>query len=563
MEEPTLDALRGAGDTSGIPATEDHSLGQKIAAAVGIAFMGGYIGYSLVYNQQAGVPQALWSREDENHEPVSTVLRPRLALVNMSDGFRLCAMAGLRAWLDVEDEVELEFPTVTFIEEEEAAAIAGLAAEARRAALFAWAELKERSEMSESLALKPLCCVVYRTITEVDGEALDDWDVQKTELARWHGKRFVTRHCVGVSVNGKHAMVLMHDIEGIVDVGPPSTCDDVCISDCGALARRYGAPCASSFHRWRLSAETHSSLATGQPTPKLLQGLGARPQDGQRCQLWQSPLHLFAALGAVLRYSRTDAVVYPDYITTPVLVPQNGSAVRASWWCRMQRLARRCASPLLRRYTARQSELVERQRQLSSTFVVDISLAEKSASVTSDMLRVVEEYVVEWMRDMSGTPRSKASVQTAHRVCAHGTAVGAQKLKLSPVIRVDLTDIVCNVLAAEWLLIRLVSLFAALGLSPARAQLVAVPEPQASASLLYPTPNSPQRQHLWLSRLTPHSVSRSADRYTRTLCMTPTACTTQQGRFPACATSDGRESGYVVSEHDFSCSYADTSTAFL
>ncbi|KAG5469634.1 hypothetical protein CUR178_01771 [Leishmania enriettii] len=563
MEEPTLDARRDAGGISGSPATEDYSLIEKVAAAVGIAFMGGYIGYSLVYNQQAGVPQALWSREDENREPASTVFRPRLALVNMSDGLRLCAESGLRAWLDVEEEVELQFPTVTFIEEEEAAAIAGLAAEARRAALFAWAELKERSEMSESLALEPLCCVVYRTITEVDGEALDGWDLQNVELARWHGKRFVTRHCVGVSVDGKHAMVLTHDIEGIVDVEPLSACDDVRINDCGALARRYGAPCASSFRRWRLTAETHPSFATGQPPAKLLPGLGARPQDGERCQLWQSPLHLFAALGAVLRYSRTDAVVYPDYITTPALVPQNGSAARASWWCRMQRLARRCASPFLRRYTARQSELAERQRQLSSTFVVDISLADKSASVTSDMLRVVEECVVEWMRDMSGTPRTKASVQNANRVCARGTAVGAQELKVSPVIRVDLTDIVCNVLAAEWLLIRLVSLFAALGLSPARAQLVAVPEPQASDSLLYPTPNGPQRQHLWLSRLTPHPVSKSADTYTRTLCKTPTACITEQGRFPPCATTGRRESGYVISEHDFSYSCADTSTAFL
>ncbi|CBZ29814.1 conserved hypothetical protein [Leishmania mexicana MHOM/GT/2001/U1103] len=514
--------------------------------------MGGYIGYNLMYNQQASMSQALWSREDENAAPVSTPVRPRVALVNMADNLRSCAMAGLRAWLDVADEVEVEFPTVTFVEDEEAGAITGLAAEVRRAALFAWVELKERKEMDAPVDLKPLCCVVFRSITEVDGQALDAWDVQEVELRRWHGKRFVTRHCVGASVDGKHAMVLMHDVEGVIDVGPAAALAGGRVSDCGTLVRQYGAPSAASFRRWRLSAEAPSSSTPVQPPATSLLGLGVGLRDGKRCQLWQSPLHIFAALGSVLRYNRTDAAVYPNHVTTPVLVSQSASAVSASLWGCMKELALRCTSPLLHWYMARQSERMERQRQLSSTFVVVVSLAEESAAVTSDVLRVVEEYVAEWMRDMNGASPMKTSLPTSNRVCARDAAAGTEKLLVAPMMQVDLTDIICSVIAAEWLLIRLISLVAALGLEPALAQLVAVPGPQASTSLLYPTPNTAHLRHLWLPRSALASSSTSTDKDATSLRMTRTGRTTQGGHFVGCAATTPIEAGFVVSEHDFS-----------
>ncbi|CBZ37161.1 hypothetical protein, conserved [Leishmania donovani] len=552
MREPSLDGLHVDGDTGDGPVVDEPSLRQKVAVAVGIACISGYIGYNLVYNQQASVSQALWSREDEDVAPASMPVRPRVALVNMTGNLRLCAVAGLRAWLDVADEVELEFPTVTFVEDDEAGAIVGLAAEVRRATLFAWVELKERHEMNAPFDVKPFCCVVFRSITEVDGQALDAWDVQEMELYRWHGKRFVTRHCVGASVDGKRAMVLMHDVEGVIDVRPAAARAGGRVSDCGALVRQYGAPSAASFRRWKLSAEAPSSCTPVQPPAKSLLGLGMRRRDGQRCQLWQSPLHIFAALGSVLRYNRADVAVYPNHITTPVPVSQSASAVSASWWGCMKELARRCTSPLLHRYAARQSARMERQRQLSSTFVVVVSLAEESAAVTSDVLRVVEEHVAEWMRDMNGASPMKIPLPTANRVCVRDAAARPEKLMMAPTIQVDLTDTICSVIAAEWLLIRLTSLFAALGLEPALAQLVAVPGPQASTSLLYPTPKTAHLRHLWLSRSAPASSSTSTDKDATSPCMTRTGCTTQGGHFAGCAATMPIEAGFVVSEHDFS-----------
>ncbi|CAG9580570.1 conserved hypothetical protein [Leishmania major strain Friedlin] len=514
--------------------------------------MGGYIGYNLVYNQQASVSQALWSREDEDVAPVSMPVRPRVALVNMTENLRSCAMGGLRAWLDVADEVELEFPTVTFVEDDEAGAIAGLAAEVRRAALFAWVELKERHEMDAPFGVKPLCCVVFRSITEVDGQALDAWDVQEVELRRWHGKRFVTRHCVGASVDGKRAMVLMHDVEGVIDVGPAAALAGGRVSDCGALVRQYGAPSTASFRRWKLSAEAQSSSTPVQPPAKSLQGLGIRLRDGQRCQLWQSPLHIFAALGAVLRYNRADAAVYPNHITTPVPVSQSASAVSASLWGCVKEWALRCTPTLLHWYTARQAERMERQRQLSSTFVVVVRLAEERAAVTSDVLRVVEEHVAEWMRDMNGASPMKTSLSTANRVCVRDAAARPEELMAAPTIQVDLTDTVCSVIAAEWLLIRLTSLFAALGLEPALAQLVAVPGPQASTSLLYPTPNTAHLRHLWLSRSATTSSSTITDNDAKSPRVTWSGRTTQGEHIAGCAATMPIEAGYVVSEHYFS-----------
>ncbi|KAG5469279.1 hypothetical protein LSCM1_02494 [Leishmania martiniquensis] len=533
MVEPTLDALRVAEETLDPSGVEQRGLGHRIAVAAGVACISGYIGYGLVRSQQASVSQALWSRDEGNQSPTPTDVRPRLALVNMSETLRLRALAGLRAWLDVEAEVEVVCPTVTLVEEEEASAISALATEARRAALCAWAELTERNETNGSSVSKPLCCIVYRTITEVDGQALDDWDVQKVKLSGWHGKRFVTRHCVGVSVDGRQAMVLMHDIEGIVDVGPLHVLDDARFSDCGSLVRRYGAPCASSFHGWRLSAGAHHSSATGRLPFKLLSGRESHLPCGQRCQLWQSPLHIFAALGAVLRYSRTDAAVYPDHIVTPLSMPPNVNPEAICWWRRVQRTARRCAAPLLRRYTARRRERMERQRQLSSTFVVVINLAENSASVTSGMLRVVEEHAAEWILDMSRASSTEIPLLNSNRVCVKDTAAGAENRELSPVILVDLTDIVCSVIAAECLLIRLVSLFAALGVSPALARLVAVPGTQAGASLLCPTPSSPNR-------------------CTPALCTAQPGPATPIGRFLTLAAPNLEEAAFVVSEHDFS-----------
>ncbi|KAI5686860.1 hypothetical protein MNV84_06884 [Leishmania braziliensis] len=552
MAESTLDALQVGEQAPGDPGVDGHSLGTKATVAVGIACLSGYIGYSLVYSQQASVSQALWSREDENVASASSTVRPRVALVNMTDNLRLCAVAGLRAWLDVADEVEPEFPTVMFVDEEEAATVAGLAAEVRRAALFAWMEVKERNEMEAPSGLRPLCCVVFRTLTEVDGHALDDWDVQKVGLRQWHGKRFVTRHCVGVSVDGKHAMVLTHDVEGVIDVEPASALSGVQASDCGTLVRQYGAPSAASFHQWRLSTEMQSSFATDQPLAKSLLGQGVRLRDGSRCQLWQSPLHIFAALGAVLRYNRTDAPVYPDYVAIPVPVSQSTGAVDTSLWCRMMELAHRCPWPLVRRYAARQHDRMERKRQLSSTFVVVVSLAEENASVTPDVLRIGEEHVAEWIRSMSSTLSTKKPSPTANRVCVRDAAAGANHLKVVPTIQVDLTDIICSVIAAEWLLIRVVSLFAAVGLTPALAQLVAVPRPQARASLLYPTPNSPHKHHLWLSRLTPASLWGSTERGTTPPCVASTARTTQVGHYVGCAAALPLVGGFVVSEHDFS-----------
>ncbi|GET91757.1 hypothetical protein, conserved [Leishmania tarentolae] len=551
MAEPTLDALSVGGDAGVCPASEEPSLRQKAVVAVGIACVGGYIGYNLVCSQHASVSQALWSREDESSAPASTPVRPRVALVNMTENLGSCAVSGLRAWLDVEEEVSVEFPTVTFVEEQEAGGIAGLAAEVRRASIFSWMELKERSEMDASFDSKPLCCVVFRSITEVDGQALDAWDVQEVDVCRWNGKRFVTRHCVGVSVDGKHAMVLMHDIEGVIDVGSSSALPGASVSDCSTLARQYGAPSAASFHRWKLSAEVQPSRAIDEPHGKPLLRLGRRLRGGERCQLWQSPLHIFAALGSVLRYNRTDTAVYPNHIATPVLVWPSRGPVRNSLWDRTKELALRWTAPLLHQYTARQKERIERQRQLSSAFVVVVRLAEESAALSSDVRGVIEEHLSEWLRDMNGAPPMKTSLPTTNRVFMPSSAKETETLKGDPTIEIDLTDTVCSVIAAEWLLIRLVSLFAGLGLAPRLAQLIAVPGPQASTSLLYPTPNTIHLRHLWLSRSTPASWTSTVKDATSSRA-TGRGLTIQGEYFTGSGGTVPIETAFVVSEHDYS-----------
>ncbi|KAK7197271.1 hypothetical protein NESM_000673600 [Novymonas esmeraldas] len=495
MEGPQLDLDKSRGaaaaplDDAAAAATGEASVAQKVAVAAGVAGIGAYIGCTLLRSRQATVPQALWSTADELGAADPAATRPRVALVNMSDNLRACATAGLGAWLDVEEEVALQFPTVMVVEEAEAAAIADLAAEVRRATLFAWAEVLGRRESGTPASAGPLCCVVYRTIAEVDGQALNDWDVRAAAARQWHGRRFAVRHCLGCSVDGKHVMTLMHDVDGVLRVPPETAHAGVCVRDSAALLHQYGTPSQTSFRGWRLSAESPSSAAVSTATVASAKPLAGCADGGVRpSSLWLSPVHVFAALGAVLRYHRTDAPVYPHHIATPTPLPLRTERDRPSLgWC-ASLFTRQCA-------TEESGARAVRQRRLSSRFVVVVRLAERSEAATADAVGVVEEHVAVWLRDVSGAACAVGPTSTAPRLAA------VHRSEAAAAVTADMTDVVCSVVAAEWLLLRLVCLLASLGMEPALAELVAVPESPDTESMLYPTSSAPERRrHLWQPR---------------------------------------------------------------
>lgn len=505
MQEPTLQGVQDSSvSDAGGDATE-HTSQQKLIAAAGVALIGAYIGYTLTQSYRGEAPQALWAHTAKSatsnaHQPTAL---PHIAFVNLHDDVRPAAREGLRAWLSLTDEVHATFPTVMFVEEAETSSFAEISGDVRRATLFAHAELLSSPTAHRTAAAKapsavsaPQCTVVYRCVTEVEGQPLEDWDVEAPALRRWHGKPFQQRHCLGFTVDGRTATVLLQDVSGVLHTvrsQAPTSPIKTALHDGAALLKECGVPSSTTFQNWwppspSRSAPSPSSLlsmettAAAAPTAEKVDALKLFARNGRHASLWRGPFALFSLLGAVLRYNRDDAAIYPRLLTRRPAAP---FAAGSAWWGYARSLV-----PFSRGGgggTKGEGGVKERRSRLSAPFLILVRAVEGSPAPPAEVLREVQACTAQWVRHLAVlAPKHEAALTEVYREA--GGQWG---------LRVDLTRVQTSVLEAEWLLTHVVRLLASVGVPLASARLVAVPEVPSAASLLYPTPETATLAHYW------------------------------------------------------------------
>ncbi|KAL7700097.1 hypothetical protein NQL31_004049 [Lotmaria passim] len=554
MQEPSLEDMSAAPDVADVSHSAEHTSRQKLVVAAGVAAIGAYIGYTLVQSYRGETPQALWaSASAKSNSSAASQAVPQIAVVNLHDDLRPIAREGLHGWLALHDEVELAFPTVMLVEEEETATFADVAGDVRRATLFAHKELRE-VQAKQQLAKTPplqtlppprLCTVVYRSMTEVEGQPLEDWDVEAPALRRWHGKPFTQRHCLGFTVDGNTVTLLTHDVEGVLLTSRPSpiapAAAKAVLHDGAALLQECGAPSTATFRRWLPSAaspatasasmmaldSSPSAAETKADALKLFVGTG-RPAS-----LWRGPFAVFSMLGTVLRYNRPELAVYPRLLTFTAVAPLG--TVR-KW---PQRLS---AAVLPRRGDVERAHQ-ERCNLLCAAFLLLVKAADGSAAPSTEALKEVRGHTTQWVRQFAAlTPEHETSLVEVQR------EEGGQWR-----LWVDLTRVRSTVVEAAWLMSHLVGLLVAVGLSLANVRLVAVPETAAKkASLLYPTTESQSAQHYWKpwKPSAPESSAVGGGTTGKLTTNTALEAATHPGWISFELHAE-RRTGFVIAQHDF------------
>ncbi|KPI86863.1 hypothetical protein ABL78_4053 [Leptomonas seymouri] len=550
MQEPSLKGLSAPAEPAD---TTEYTPKQKIAVALGVAAIGGYIGYTLVQSYRGEPPQAIWTHTTEANASVSTAI-PHVAFVNLHEELRPSAREGLQGWLDLDSEVQLTFPTVMFVEEDETSTLADIASNVRRATLFAHSELRETHEhekrfSSPAQQLRQLCTVVYRTVIEVEGQPLEDWDVDASALRKWHSKPFTQRHCLGFTVDGRSVTLLMQDVEGVFHtsklVSDVAKLSKSAVQHNGAaLLRECEAPSTATFGRWWPPAVTYAaasasmmSFDSSTKNDDKADVLKSFECSGHPSSLWRGPFSLFSLLGTVLRYNRPDAAVYPTLLSRTAHMPTPPNAPHGLWSA-VKGWPLRLSFFLLPHKRKNERRYCERQSALSAAFLILVKAASSNALPSIEVMKEVQNYTAQWVRHFATiAPTHEAALVELQRGDAGQWG-----------LRVDLTFAQCTVVEAAWLLTRVVGLLTAVGVSLLNAQLVVVPKMQSSASLLYPTAESEDVLHYWKPcKLSP---SKSLTGGVEAKLGSAPSAHQHPGWVPVALCAEERI-GFVVAQHDF------------
>jgi hypothetical protein len=515
MEEPSLDELQASAETvTDSGEGTEYTSRQKLAMAAGVAAIGAFIGYTLVQSYRAEPPQAIWVHTTKPNVSTSASLAvPQIAFVNLHEELHHLSREGLHGWLDLHNEVQLVYPTVMFVEEEETSTFADITGDVRRATLFAHAELHEahtKGHMQHDGAAVPSrrCTIVYRSVTEVEGVPLEDWDVEAPALRRWHGKSFTQRHCLGFTVDGQTVTLLTQDVSGILLTSkvasttgaPGSPSKLLALHDGASLLRECGVPSTTTFRCWwpptisraaMLTPAWDSDGSASLHKEEKAEALRTFARAGHPAALWRSPFALFSMLGAVLRYNRPDFAVFPRLLSLAAVPVASSKAQRGGLWSFVKDLPKRLGASLLRYQWESESEKAQcaRRDSLSAPFLLLVKATEGSTALSTEALKEVEMATAAWVRHFAAVPPQQET-----------PLVEVQREKGGRWgVRVDLTRVRSTVVEAAWLLTHVVGILAAVGVTLASVQLVAIPgaKSKGSDSLLYPTPESESQLHYW------------------------------------------------------------------
>ncbi|KPA76849.1 hypothetical protein ABB37_07647 [Leptomonas pyrrhocoris] len=544
MQGPSLEGLKASTDAAD---TTEYTSRQKLAVVLGVAAIGTYIGYTLVQSYKGETPQAIWTNTTKTNASASSTATPQIAIVNLPEEVRPIAREGLQGWLDVHNEVQLTFPTVMLVEEEETSTLADIGGGVRRATLYAHKELhearqKQKSSSSSSTQTPPpLCTVVYRTIIEVEGQTLEDWDVDASGLRKWHQKAFTQRHCLGFTVDGRNVTLLTQDVEGIFRTGEFVSA----AKHSGAtLLRECRAPSTATFRRWWPSAATRTtasasmlSFDSSKRKDDRADALKAFERSGRLAALWRDPFSLFSLLGTVLRYNRPEAAVFPALLSPNAVRPNSPNTPNRLWRV-VGEWPRRLRVPLLRRADEDEKRRRERRRVLSAPFLIAANAVESSPAPPTAIVQEVQTCTAQWVRHFATlVPEHEAALVEVQREDSKRWG-----------LRVDLTRVQCTVVEAAWLLTHVVGLLAAVGVSLADAKLVVIPATQSNTSLLYPTADSEHVSHYWKPCKPSPSASSTVGVGSR-LSTSPSAL--QHTGWISVELRAEKRRGFVVAEHDF------------